>query len=101
MIAFGTVGVMPETGGMPSVHRADLLMHFLGWIAGAACGGWAYPFARRLFLASALWAYSFAIELAQVFVPTRSFDPLDLIANAAGIAVALLGFDLIRGRRAE
>lgn len=97
MIVFGIAGVMPQTGGGPSIPDLDLVLHFLGWIVGGVSGRWAYPRAREPLVGGGLWAYSLLIEIVQIFVPTRSFEVGDLVANGAGIVVGLLAMRLARG----
>ena len=88
MAVFAVLGLMPspDLGG---IGRGDLLAHLGGWIVGAISSRLAYPRAKWILLAAALWSYSFTIELAQLAAPTRSFELLDLVANAAGILVGL------------
>jgi hypothetical protein len=43
-------------------------------------------------------AIALAVELLQWPLPYRSFDPLDLLADAGGIAVAAAGFAVARRR---
>lgn len=89
MMAFAVLGLMPsaDTGGIP---RGDLIAHLGGWIIGALSGRVAYPRLRATGLGLGLWIYSLLIELAQMAVPTRSFELLDLVANATGIVLGLL-----------
>lgn len=97
MALFAVVGLMPspDLGG---IDRGDLLAHLGGWIVGAISGRIAYPRVRLLLLGAGLWSYSLAIELAQLATPTRSFELLDLVANAAGILLGLILMDFYQRR---
>lgn len=67
---------------------SDKLAHFAGYAAMAAgIAGFAHrprEIARWALLAVAMGGL---IEVAQGFTPTRSPDPLDFLANTAGVAV--------------
>jgi len=45
---------------------------------------------RRWFHALALCAFATAIEVAQLWIPHRAFDPKDIVAGIAGILTAWL-----------
>lgn len=100
LILFGILGVMPSPDlDLPGeIPRGDLLAHLIGWTVGAVSGRFAYPLARAIILGGGLWAYSLAIEMAQIVVPTRSFELLDLVSNAVGIIVGLVIMRIVRER---
>jgi VanZ family protein len=61
---------------------------------------------RQIGTAGAVWraalgafAVALAVELIQWPLPYRSFDPLDLLADAGGIAVAAAAFSALERRR--
>jgi VanZ family protein len=70
----------------------DKANHLLAFAALAFASVWAlWPRPRQWgLLAAALLAYGGAIELAQSFVPPRSADWIDLVADGLGIAAGLL-----------
>lgn len=88
MAAFAVLGLMPSPG-TTGVTRGDLILHLAGWIVGAISGRYAFPRAGLLGLGAGLLSYSLAIELAQIAVPHRSFELLDLVANGVGIVLGL------------
>lgn len=71
---------MPDTGW-------DKANHALAFAVLAGLGRPCWPRAGWK-LAAALLAYGIAIEVAQSFTPTRTGDPLDVLADAAGLAIA-------------
>ncbi len=82
---------------------ADRLEHFFAFALLAMLIHWAGWFRRPLALAAVLCAYAVMTELAQMLVPSRIFDPLDLIANVAGMAAGLGVFQvpwskIVRGK---
>lgn len=70
----------------------DKSNHALAFAALAFAGVWAlWPRPRQwLWLVAALLAYGGAIEVAQGFLPPRSADWVDLLADGIGIAIGLL-----------
>lgn len=76
-----------------------LLLALLAWRAARVGEGW--PRRRRvagLFLGALLWAFS--DEAHQSFVPGRTVEAADLLADVAGAALALaLAEGLLSGRR--
>ncbi|GAA5785744.1 VanZ family protein [Chitiniphilus shinanonensis] len=80
----------------PPVDNGDKIQHFLGYGVLAALALAAFP--PRMWRA---WlgatSMGVAVECAQYFVPYRSFDLRDMLANALG---ALLGVVLLRSIQA-
>jgi VanZ family protein len=68
------------------VHAATYFL-LMVWFSGV------YERKRHFWLALALVALGFALDLLQKNVSTRSFDMMDVLANGAGI---LVGFALAR-----
>ena len=81
--------------GVPAPHRADLVAHFLLFATMAfATVGFSRRPGQLAWLAFATIALSMALEYAQRFVPYRTSDVADAVANGlgglVGYAVALL-----------
>ncbi|MDO3388274.1 VanZ family protein [Gilvimarinus sp. SDUM040013] len=70
----------------------DLLMHFLGYLVAGISISIAYPkqsvYARLMWL----WLFSTGVEIIQYFLPWRSFDLWDMLANTSGIVLGLVIF---------
>jgi len=88
--------------------HSDKVIHFtmFGGLAGlVALGLWrsngdALPPARRLFAAAGFaTVYGLFDEIHQLFVPNRSFDLLDLLADAAGATIIAGVFTVWTARR--
>lgn len=79
----------------------DKLMHFLGYLVAGFSVTFALPhtpwWQRWLLLA----VYSTGIEIAQHFMPPRTFSWLDILANVAGAGMGLLLCGAIRRRAPE
>lgn len=68
----------------------DKLNHALAFCALALAARPSFPGASAARLALALLGYGVFIELVQARIPGRSGDPLDLLGDAAGVAVGLV-----------
>lgn len=93
LLIFTWLGLTPYPGETLAASN-DLLLHFLGyWVAGCSIR-LALPHQPFWQSFAGLFCYSLAIEIGQHFVPTRSFDWRDLVANGAGIGLGLAAFAL-------
>ena len=88
---------------------SDKLLHVVVYaglgvvLARALSRGWTRPITARIAFHTALIAtlYGASDEFHQAFVPNRDIEVLDLMADAAGAALAALAlwaWDIIRGR---
>ncbi|MBU2884657.1 VanZ family protein [Gilvimarinus agarilyticus] len=68
----------------------DLLMHFVGYLVAGISISIAYPRSSWWARAIALWLFSTGIEVIQYFLPWRSFDLWDMLANTAGLIGGLV-----------
>ena len=70
----------------------DKLNHALAFGALALSGRFGFPgsHARAAVIALGLFGFGIAIELLQTFVPSRSAEVNDVLADVVGIAVGLL-----------
>lgn len=65
----------------------------------AISGGWRHLKARHIVIAYVvLMAYALSDEFHQAFVPHRTPDPLDLLADFAGATIALVLWKLVARR---
>ena len=83
-------------GAVGALTYNDLLMHFAGYVVAGVSIGIAWPRKPLWQLGLFLFLYSIAVEIAQHFLPPRTFDVYDITANGAGIVVGLLVFVLIK-----
>jgi glycopeptide antibiotics resistance protein len=68
----------------------DKLMHCSGYFIAAGSMSFALPLWQLWQRASFLIVFSIGIEIGQHFMPPRSFDFLDIVANSSGVLVGLL-----------
>lgn len=98
MIAGVVVGSLMPGHAIPKMVASDKLMHagvyflLMIWFAGL------YRRSRHAFIALGLLALGLGLDLLQGLTSTRSFDPADIAANAAGIFAAfLLSYLMLEG----
>jgi VanZ family protein len=86
---------------LPDPGTGDRFEHLAAWFVLTITGYLLAP-KRRLAIPAFALAYGVAIEIAQAAVPTgRHGDPLDLAADAVGVALAVglfLGFQRMAAR---
>ena len=87
--AIATLSLIPYDGDVLANQR-DKLAHLITYALLMVSARWAYPQSQAIKLALALVLYSLALELGQLAVPGRYFSLLDMVANAAGVALGLL-----------
>jgi len=83
-------------GAVGALTYNDLLMHFFGYVVAGVSIGIALPQKPLWQLGLFLFVYSIAIEIAQHFLPPRTFDLYDIAANGAGIVAGLILFMLLK-----
>ena len=88
LIAIWVLSLIPA-GDMPDVPGNDKWHHALAYFTCMFCWGQLYvqP-VQRIKLAIAFIAMGALIECIQYFTPTRSFEFLDMLANATGVTLA-------------
>ncbi|MCH2205044.1 MAG: hypothetical protein MK132_04120 [Lentisphaerales bacterium] len=87
-IIFLTVSLLmpvPQTG---EVNHMDKVIHVGVFVLAGISMTWAYGTDKKLF--NYLLTYGIAIECAQGLTGYRSFDVLDLLANAGGLLLSRL-----------
>jgi len=66
--------------------------HFLAYFAGAALFFWAFPRKHRscvLMISFGIILLGVSLEIVQLFLPYRTYNPQDMLVNAAGVAACL------------
>ncbi len=87
------ISLTPAPPDGPDIHGIDKFYHFTVYVVmglllarAATEGGSAVTDARRVVLMAAMAGFSFGVlmEIGQMFVPERSPEALDALANGAG-----------------
>lgn len=86
---FTYFGLLPHPEDKITLYN-DKLMHFGGYFVAAFSISFAFPRWNFWWRALFLIVYSVAIEIGQHFMPPRTFDAYDIIANSTGVIVGLL-----------
>ncbi len=86
----------PQTG-LPPIDHLDKLLHFIAYGGLGFLCAWALNYSivaswKRILLASTCIATIYGIinEIVQMYLPTRSTEILDALANGAGAVVGAL-----------
>jgi len=96
MIAITTLSVLPYSDvGIVSykLTSSGMVVHFVGYFVAAGLMYWAY---RRdslsfiLFCGLIIFMFSVILESVQLWVPDRTFNPVDIAANGLGIGFFVL-----------
>lgn len=84
---------------LPDPGTGDRFEHTAAWFVLTATGYLLAP-ARRLAIPAFALAYGLLIEFIQAAAPTgRHGDPLDLLADSLGVAIAVAGYLAVRRLR--
>ena len=112
VIYMGAIFVLSGQSSPPvPPHVSDKLLHIAAYaglalvICRALAGGWPARLTRGAALATFLMTVGYGVtdELHQAFVPARTADAYDLLADAAGAGLALIvlkAWDIL-GHRAD
>jgi len=102
LIPYDGIEILPKTD---SDFRWDYLEHFAGYlILGGLITLWRLntyfrlQFLDIILIVGASFIFSFLLEYAQVFIPGRTFNTIDVVYNITGLAVGILGAWFIIGR---
>ncbi|WP_202987675.1 VanZ family protein [Cellvibrio polysaccharolyticus] len=95
LIIYTVLGLTPSPGNMVPMYN-DLLMHFTGYLVAGISISFLWPRWHWGYRALILLVYSIAIEVAQHFMPPRTFSFLDILANGSGILAGLLVFHILQ-----
>ena len=88
LLAIWILSLIPGAA-LPTVPGTDKWHHALAYFACMFCWGqWYVIPAQRLKLAIVFIVMGALIETLQGFTPTRSFEWLDMVANAVGVILA-------------
>ncbi len=92
------VALLPSPEVVQAFPQQDKLGHFVVFMALGIAGLLAWP-NRPLAICVVLLAYGMAMEVAQSMTETRHGDPWDWVADAVGVAAALMLHGFWRRRR--
>lgn len=83
------------------ISISDKLAHFTAFFVLSILLLFAYKFTKPFFITSLLMAlFGIAIEVLQIYVPYRTFDVHDFLADMLGVMTALILFQLLSRRHA-
>jgi len=80
---------LPNYNALPDVVSfSDVLNHFLAFLVLTFLFKFAYPALKNILHVILLTLYAVFIEIVQYFLPTRYADPVDILFDMFGIALA-------------
>ena len=82
------LSLTPQTHSPITFDHMDKLLHLGSYGLATLLTLIAYPHKDKISLALLLFAYSFSMEIGQLFVENRLFEIADLVANLSGILLA-------------
>lgn len=98
LVAAVAVGSLTPGAVLPDFTAADKFVHGLAYFLLMVWFSGLYARRRHAFIALLLIVFGLGLELAQARLPYRWFDPLDLLANVAGVLLGLgLSFAILAG----
>lgn len=100
LLLLATVCVLAFSPGMPQLHieSADKWQHIAAFAALAACAALAWPPgpASSLAIAAAMLGFGLFIEAVQHFIPARSSEWMDVLADLLGVVLGLAAVAVAR-----
>ncbi len=89
LTAITTLAFLPNYNALPDVVSfSDILNHFLAFLVLTFLFKFAYPALKNILHVILLTLYAIFIEVVQYFLPTRYADPMDILFDLFGIALA-------------
>ena len=79
----------PQIKPTNNLYNLDKLVHFGAYFVSALLFTIAFSHIPRKNIALMFFSFGFCMEIAQLFIETRSFSVADLMANLAGILLAI------------
>ena len=86
LLAIYTYMGLSRSGADLTIVASDKLLHFTGYVVFIISAMVAFRI-RLGFIFILLFAYSVLIEIIQYFLPYRTFEGMDILANLAGLIV--------------
>jgi VanZ family protein len=81
------------------ISTSDKLVHFAAFFVLSILLLFAYKFTKPFFMTSLLMAvFGIVIEVLQIYVPYRTFDVYDFLADMLGVMTALILFQILGQR---
>jgi len=94
-----------EVGGLSfKLTESGMVLHFVAYFIAAALLYLAYrknTLFSILISCFSIFMFSVALEFIQIYLPYRTFNPMDIVANGVGIVVFVLAWIVFWRRRPE
>jgi VanZ family protein len=70
--------------------KSGMVLHFAGYFVASALFYWVFrkdTLSSILFLFLSIFLFSVFLEIIQLYLPDRTFNPMDIVANGLGIFI--------------
>ena len=107
VVVITTLSVIPysEKGSVSfKLTESRMFLHFAAYFVGAALFYWAFrknAVFSILFSIFTIFLYSVVLEIVQLYLPYRTFNPIDIAANGFGIIFFSLVWAILKRNRKE
>jgi len=105
-MAITVSSVIPRANddGMLSLKltNSGMVMHFVAYFVGSALIYWAHKrhtLFSILFSSFTIFLYSVILEIVQLYLPYRTFNPVDIAANGFGVLFFIIIWTVFKGIR--
>ena len=96
IVAIAALSVIPYSkNGIASLKLTEsgMVLHFVGYFVASSLFYWTYrkdTLFSILFLCFSIFIFSVLLEIVQFYLPYRTFNPKDIVANALGIGFFII-----------
>ena len=107
IVAITVLTVMPyANNGKVSLKLTEsgMVLHFVGYFVASSLFYWAYrkdTLFSILFSCFSIFMFGVVLEIVQFYLPYRTFNPIDIYANASGIFFFIICWAIFKGIRKE
>jgi VanZ family protein len=88
LLIIAYLSLTPQANPAITFDHMDKLLHLGSYGLATLLAFIAYSYSNKLRIILLLFAYSFSMEIGQLFVENRFFEIADLVANLSGILLA-------------
>jgi len=107
IVAITALSVIPYSkNGTASLKLtgSGMVLHFVGYFVASSLFYQAYrkdTLFSILFLCFSIFLFGVVLEIVQVFLPYRTFNPVDIAANGVGVVAFMICWGVFKGMRRE
>ena len=101
-ICITTVGSLTPSASLPELKANDKGLHFITYSILSFIPALTFGWTRKVVLAClAMVVLGLGLEFGQLWIPGRSFETSDILANGLGVLIGLISGIMVRRLRAS